>query len=60
MDYGKFKVFPDPRVTVLGFNYAISNYRLGCGNRGVGSKMALADKSLSIQGDGLEIEITLH
>lgn len=60
LDYGKFKIFSDPRINVLGSQHSVAGYRVGCNSSGSGSSVSLAEKFLTIRGEGLEIVITLR
>lgn len=60
MDYGKFGVFPCPRVAILGSNCEIGSYRIVSAGVTAGSMLAMDGKHLKVQGDGLEIEMTLR
>ena len=60
MDYGKFKVFPDPKVFLNGTTHSIGGYRVTPDSRLIDNKLTIGDKSLMAHGEGLALEVMLR
>ena len=63
LDYGKYKVFDDPRVSVSGVLRRIAGYRISVSEHCVGSageRVVLKGNGLAIQENQKTIEVSLH
>jgi methionyl-tRNA formyltransferase len=60
MDYGKFKVFPDPRVILEGIACSIGGYQVTPDSRLIDNKLTISDKFLIAHGEGLALEVMLR
>jgi hypothetical protein len=63
LDYGKHKIFDEPRVSVSGVLCRISSYRITVSDQRVvspGERVVLSDHRLTIHENQTTIEVSLH